>query len=1294
MERRSIELADTVICGSAHLLGWMRDAGYALPTRAFVWPNVFPAPDPDPAAVEARAARDGARLDEVVFFGRLEPRKGLVLFADALARLVRQQRAPARVTFLGKPAGNFDGLAFIRRATRHWPIDVQTRIDCGAAEAVAYLSQPGRLAVIPSLLENASIAVTECLQAGIPFVAAATGGTPELIAPEDHGRALVPPDHLALGDRIAALATAPLRPVQPHRDFQLALDVWQRWHAQTAAFAASAERFTARARDADSGTPTVTVCIVHHERPALLRTAADSVLAQDYPALDAVLVDDGSESPEARAAVDAIEADFSPRSWRVIRQDNRYLGAARNAAVAAARGDWVLFLDDDNVLFPDAVSRLTRAARFSGADCVPAASIRFTGDGDPRKDTASHGAPIRFLGAARAWNRLSNVVGDACALLRREAFEAVGGFTEVYGVGLEDLELFNRLIEAGWRIEPFPEPVYYYRTHPGTSMIGMMRDPYQAEVCRAPRPRTVHRGPAGRGTRLRRLHLPDHRGRPPEPHVRHALARRRGSGLALGRMPHGARPGCVEIPHRGAGRKRPALLRVVRLGSRAGPSAGHRAAPQRPSPRADRRAGPRRGGTARGGLAVALPGRRAVQHPRRRRRRDAGGARHAPVAARAAGNRRRRQPAATGDPRLGARPRGSRPDSAGRHPRGRPPADDRPRRESKRRHRALAGHPWKTWLPLARAESGRGGRHDVDRGLRRRYRTSAQGIAGSRSQRRGDCRRRWRMSGDGAFRAAILVAGMHRSGTSALARVLTLAGCALPRTLVQPKPDNVTGFWESQAVVDLNEEILAAVDSSWDDWRPFPRDWHASPAAGAFRERARELLRQEFGDSRLFVLKDPRICRLLAFWIEAVRACEAKPLVAVTVRSPLGVAASLEARNGIDPFVGYLSWLRHVLDAEAGSRGLPRVFVRYESLLSEPHAALDRIRRTLGIEWPNRSSPTARTDIDAFLSPELRHHRSGDDEVASNPHISGWIRATFAIVERWTRDDSREEDEHELDRTGAAFEDATPAFDRALATSTRAMREVRILSRTLEDARRWREETARALEAERRQHADAARALRAERRQRARMTLVRRAGRFGRRRLDVQLTPEWLALARRRPPADPGLELRRNGRVLARIDAGDVTGDTLSLPIGAPARAFGDTLFSLHDGATGSGLAVLVEPPLWRAWRLLGAVEPRARLEVRGWAIDRRAPEQRRHIAIYIAGRLQAIVVAENMREDIGEWQGSGGRHGFLWAIAETAAVTAGTRVDVFDADTGRPLRGSPAHVTGDLGVAPGGGAP
>ena len=416
-----------------------------------------------------------------MFFGRLEPRKGLVLFIDAIDRLVRRGRAPGHITFLGAPAERIDGPGLIRSAARSWPVEVRTITGFGAEEAVAYLSQPGRLAVLPSLQENSSLAVTECLHAGIPFIATATGGTPELIAAEDRARTLFAPEHIALGERIAELSAAPLRAVRPRWNFERSLEVWSGWHARSAPAEAAATRFAHRARFADAETPTVTVCIIHHERPALLRMAVDSVLAQDYPALEAVLVDDGSEGTEALEALDALETEFAERGWRVLRQDNRFKGAARNAAAAAARGEWLLFLDDDNVLFPDAVSRLVRAARFSGADCVTAASTRFFGNDDPRTDPASHGTPIRFLGAARAWCRFHNVIGDTCALVRRQAFHAVDGFNEEYRIGLEDLSFFNRLIHAGHRIEPMPDPTYFYRFG-NTSTKRLNRSPEAAQL--------------------------------------------------------------------------------------------------------------------------------------------------------------------------------------------------------------------------------------------------------------------------------------------------------------------------------------------------------------------------------------------------------------------------------------------------------------------------------------------------------------------------------------------------------------------------------------------------------------------------------------------------------------------------------------------------------------------------------------------------------------------------------------------------------------------------------------------
>ena len=210
------------------------------------------------------------------------------------------------------------------------------------------------------------------------------------------------------------------------------------------------------------------------------------------------------------------------------------------------------------------------------------------------------------------------------------------------------------------------------------------------------------------------------------------------------------------------------------------------------------------------------------------------------------------------------------------------------------------------------------------------------------------------------------------------------------------------------------------------------------------------------------------------------------------------------------------------------------------------------------------------------------------------------------------------------------------------------------------------------------------------------MALARRGRRLGidQLQIDIRLNPEWIEQALERRDAAPGVELRRNGRPVARAHVHDVVRHALRLPLTPRMRPFGETLYSIHDAATREALAALLVPARRWSRRLEGAVENRPRPEVRGWVLDPKHPERCRRVAIHVDGWLSDVLQAGELRGDIARWKRTAGFHGFCWRIPRAVAQTDGTRLDVFDADTGQPLAGSPVRVEGGKVMASGAGAP
>ncbi len=198
--------------------------------------------------------------------------------------------------------------------------------------------------------------------------------------------------------------------------------------------------------------PLVSVIVPVHDGERFLAEALESVRAQDHRPIELIVVDDGSTDRSAEIAGSFQEAT-------VIRQDNAGPSAARNAGIAAARGELVAFLDADDLMLPH---KLTAQVRY------------LTEHPDVGCVLARQEVQVEAGVEPPPWLRPDRLVGDPwgiqplSAVVRRDDLARIGGFDENL-THAEDQDLLFRLRAAGVRIEVLPEVVMVHRVH-GSNM--------------------------------------------------------------------------------------------------------------------------------------------------------------------------------------------------------------------------------------------------------------------------------------------------------------------------------------------------------------------------------------------------------------------------------------------------------------------------------------------------------------------------------------------------------------------------------------------------------------------------------------------------------------------------------------------------------------------------------------------------------------------------------------------------------------------------------------------------------
>ena len=250
----------------------------------------------------------------------------------------------------------------------------------------------------------------------------------------------------------------------------------------------------------------------------------------------------------------------------------------------------------------------------------------------------------------------------------------------------------------------------------------------------------------------------------------------------------------------------------------------------------------------------------------------------------------------------------------------------------------------------------------------------------------------------------VIVCGMHRTGTSAVARVVNLMGANIAKDLVAPESDNVRGYWEPSAVVRIHNQMLHELGTLSSDPMPLPARWLDSKPARQAKFRLLNFITSEFGDSPLFVVKDPRISRILPLWLELLDEMGIGAVVVIPFRNPLEVADSLKQRDRMPLAKSLLLYLYSYLETELASRHRRRCFVRYDQLLADWRPLQNR----LGIALDRRLSPVGgqqAEEIGQFLTDELYHHRHDQDELFGRSDVPDAVADLFGLLNQATDGD-------------------------------------------------------------------------------------------------------------------------------------------------------------------------------------------------------------------------------------------------------------------------------------------------
>ena len=444
-EKNCVKNCDLLLAPSKYMFDWAINNKWDLNENRRVVPNCYKSvkkynfEEPD--------------ISKLIFFGRLEKRKGLDIFCKAVKNVVKTKKID-KIIFLGK-IGYVDGLRadkYIKQDFKENDSDFKYEIldNLDSFEAMNYIKKENGVVIIASSMDNYPYTVVECIENNVNFIASNVGGIPEMV----DEAVLFDYSISSLTNAILDLDKIKFKKLKHKYSNQISESKWLEINNISSLHDDKIKDKILEEK------PLVSLCVTYYNYGKYLPYTLDSISKSKYSNYEVIIVDDSSNDEYSIKVLEKMKEIYNLPNWHFYKKTNGGCADTKNYAASMANGEYLIFVDSDNIEMDCTIDKFLYGMFSSNCDCLSSYFYTFISDEEANRNNIIKIST--FPGDMKEICMLQNVFGDSNLIIKKKVFDEIGGFPSERKI-YDDWVLQMRLSLSGYKVDVIPEKLFYYR---------------------------------------------------------------------------------------------------------------------------------------------------------------------------------------------------------------------------------------------------------------------------------------------------------------------------------------------------------------------------------------------------------------------------------------------------------------------------------------------------------------------------------------------------------------------------------------------------------------------------------------------------------------------------------------------------------------------------------------------------------------------------------------------------------------------------------------------------------------